>query len=66
MGAKTLQDKLAKLDAKTRMTKGGQQYTPEVSAAVAGINRGKAMMRNEKRKPVPTLPIKELQKRSSK
>lgn len=66
MGVKTLQDKLAKLDAKTRMVKGGKQYTPEVSAAVAGINRGKAMMRNEKRTPVPTLPIRELQKRSCK
>lgn len=59
-----IQDALAKLDAKSRMVSGGGQYTPDVSAAVAGINRGKALMRNQKLEGVRPLPLHELQNRS--
>jgi hypothetical protein len=59
-----IQDALAKLDAKSRLVSGGSQYTPEVSAAVAGINFGKAMMRNQKLEGARPLPLRELQNRS--
>ena len=59
-----IQDALAKLDAKSRLVSGGGQYTPDVSAAVAGINRGKAMMRNQKLEGVRPLPLRELQNRN--
>jgi hypothetical protein len=59
-----IQDALAKLDAKSRLVSGGSQYTPEVSAAVAGINWGKSLMRNQKPEGVRPLPLRELQNRS--
>ena len=59
-----IQDALAKLSAKSRLVSGGSQYTPNVSAAVAGINRGKAMMRNQKLQGVHPLPLRELQNRN--
>jgi hypothetical protein len=59
---RTLQDNLAKLDAQTKMVKGGKQYTPAVAAEVAGINRGKASMRNEKRPAPKTTSLSKLQK----
>jgi len=55
-----IQDALAKLDAKSKLVSGGGQYTPDVSMAVAGINRGKAMMRNQKLEGVRPLPLREL------
>lgn len=61
-----IQDALAKLAAKHRMTYGGSQYTPDVSAEVAGINRGKAMMRNQKQQKIQPLPLHELQARAKK
>lgn len=66
MKTKSVQDALAKLDAKTRLVSGGGQYTPDVSQAVAGINRGKALLRNKKQKGVRTLPLRELQNRNKK
>jgi hypothetical protein len=59
-----IQDALAKLNAKSRLVSGGSQYTPEVSAAVAGINWGKALMRNQQPEGVRPLPLHELQNRS--
>ena len=59
-----IQDALAKLNAKSRLISGGGQYTPNVSAAVAGINRGKAMMRNQKLEGACPLPLRELQNRN--
>lgn len=59
-----IQDALAKLSAKSRLMTGGDQYTPDVSAAVAGINRGKALMRNQKLEGVRPLPLRELQNRN--
>lgn len=59
-----IQDALAKLNAKSRLISGGDQYTPDVSAAVTGINRGKAMMRNQKLEGVRPLPLRELQNRN--
>jgi hypothetical protein len=59
-----IQDALAKLEAKSRLASGGSQYTPAVSAAVAGINRGKALMRNQKLGGVRPLPLRELQNRN--
>lgn len=61
-----IQDALAKLDAKTKLVSGGMQYTPDVSLAVSGINRGKAMMRNQKQQGVRPLPLHELQTRTKK
>ena len=61
-----IQDALDKLDAKTKLVSGGGQYTPDVSLAVAGINRGKAMMRNQKQQGVRPLPLHELQARTKK
>lgn len=61
-----IQDAMAKLDAKTKLVSGGSQYTPDVSLAVAGMNRGKAMMRNQKQEGVRPLPLHELQARSTK
>jgi hypothetical protein len=58
-----LQDALAKLDAKSRLVSGGAQYTPEVSLQVAGMNGGKALMRNQKLEGARPLPLHELQKR---
>lgn len=43
-----LQDALAKLAAQTKL-KGGNQYTPDVALEVASGNKGRAMMRNQKR-----------------
>jgi hypothetical protein len=52
-----LQDALAKLQAQNKLVSGGTQYSPDVSLGVAGINKGKAMMRNQKTqilaRPVP-------------
>jgi hypothetical protein len=59
-----IQDALAKLDAKSRLVSGGSQYTPEVGAAVAGINFGKSLMRNQKLEGARPLPLRELQNRS--
>ena len=61
-----IQDALAKLDAKSRLVAGGTQYTPDVSASVAGINRGKALLRNQKQKVARPLPLHKLQARSKK
>lgn len=61
-----IQDALAKLDAKSRLVAGGNQYTPDVSALVAGINRGKALLRNQKQKGVRPLPLRKLQAQSKK
>ena len=58
-----LRDALIKLDAKSKLVSGGTQYTPEVSLQVAGINGGKALMRNQKLEGVHPLPLRELQKR---
>ena len=58
-----LQDALAKLDAKSKLISGGTQYTPEVSLQVAGINGGKALMRNQKLEGARSLPLRELQRR---
>jgi hypothetical protein len=58
-----LQDALAKLDAKSKLISGGTQYTPGVSLQVAGINGGKALMRNQKHEGARPLPLHELQRR---
>jgi hypothetical protein len=55
-----IQDALAKLNAKTQLVSGGSQFTPDVSLAVAGMNRGKAMMRNQKPEGARPLPLREL------
>lgn len=55
----SLQDRLAKLDAETRL-RGGTQYTPDVALAVGGSNKAKAMMRLEKHRPRETMPLKML------
>jgi hypothetical protein len=61
-----IQDALAKLDAKSKLVSGGDQYTSEVSLAVAGLNKGKALLRNQKLEGAQTLPLRELQARSKK
>lgn len=61
-----IQDALAKLDAKSKLVSGGGQYSPDVSLAVTGINRGKAMMRNQKQQGARPLPLQALQNRSKK
>lgn len=61
-----IQDALAKLDAKTKLVSGGNQYTPDVSLAVGGINRGHALMRTAKQQGVRPLPLRELQNRNMK
>lgn len=58
-----LNDALAKMDARSNILSGGTQYTPDVSIAVAAINRNKARMRNEKTSPKPTRPLRELQRK---
>lgn len=54
MNTRSLQDALAKLNAKSGIGFGGTQYTSDVGMAVRGINKGKAMMRNQKK---PLQPI---------
>lgn len=64
-----IQDALAKLDAKTKLVQGGGQYTPDVSAMVTGINKGKALMRNQRnpqQEGARPLPLHELQNRARK
>jgi hypothetical protein len=48
-----VQDAIAKLNAQIGFGSGGSQYTPDVSLAVKSINKGKAMLRNQK---TPILP----------
>lgn len=54
-----LQDALAKLQAQTKFVSGGTQYNPDVSLSVAGLNKGKAMMRNQK-SPLRPLPLRKV------
>lgn len=59
-----IRDQLGKMAAKTNLVGGGTQYTPDVSLAVAGMNRGKAMLRGAapaRSLPRP-LPLSQLQK----
>lgn len=58
-----LQDALAKLDAKSKLVAGGAQYTPAVNLQVASINKGKALMRNQKHEGARPLPLHALQRK---
>lgn len=58
-----IQDALSKLQSKTKLVKGGDQYTPEVSLAVAAANRPRGLLRTQKPEGVRPLPLRELARR---
>lgn len=53
-------DTLAKLNAKSKMPSGGDQYTMEVALGPAASAKNQAQMRIAKADPAQTVPLKQL------
>jgi len=61
MNFRSALDALAKMDAKSRLPSGGDQYTMEVALGPMASSKGQALMRVQKTTPAGTKPLKQLQ-----